>query len=224
MTDQLIISPGSTGADTLDHNQSAWKATLPTSSVCSQINALSNSLALHGQFSQECLKKQTKKSLRIPLRRTGLWDLKIIGEPYDTKVRRRKITRSHDIFDHIKNVVDWNKLSQRESFYIFYLTRNHTVYGYTELSFGGRTGTIVDLSILFQNALEFQACAIILCHNHPSGNLEPSDSDVLLTKKSKEIAKLLGISIIDHLIISYDHDLIEETPFRFFSFADEGRL
>lgn len=224
MTDQLIISPGSTGADTLDHNQSAWKETLPISSVYSQINALSNSLALHGQFSQESQKKQTKKNLRVPLRRTGLWDLKIIGEAYDTKVKRRKITRAHDIFDHIKNVVDWNELSQRESFYVFYLTRNNTVYGYTEISFGGRSGTIVDLSILFQNVLEFQACGIILCHNHPSGNLKPSEQDLKLTKNIKEIGNRLQILLLDHLIITYDHDLIEETPYRFFSLAEEGLL
>jgi len=224
MTDQLIISPDSTGADTLDHNQSAWKETLPISSVCSQINALSNSLALHGQFSQESQKRQTKKNLRVPLRRTGLWDLKIIGEAYDTKVKRRKITRACDIFDHIKNVVDWSELSQNESFYLFYLSHSQVVYGYSKIASGGKSGVIVDPRIIFQNSLEFQATNIIICHNHPSGNLKPSEQDLKLTKNIKEIGNRLQIRLLDHLIITYDHDLIEETPYRFFSLAEEGLL
>ena len=83
------------------------------------------------------------------------------------------------------------------------------------VSRGGVSGTVVDPKIIFKIAVEHLASSIILCHNHPSGNLKPSDADISLTKKIKEAGALLEIPILDHLIIS-------DTGY--FSFADEGLM
>ena len=80
---------------------------------------------------------------------------------------------------------------------------------------GGIAGTVVDPKIIFKFALDFMASSIILCHNHPSGNNQPSEADNRLTKKIKEAGNLLDIMVLDHLIIADQC---------FYSFADEGKL
>ena len=80
---------------------------------------------------------------------------------------------------------------------------------------GGITGTVADLRIMFKLAIENLATGIILSHNHPSGQLKPSDADIQLTKSIKEAGKILTIELLDHVIISNDG---------YFSFADEGLL
>ena len=100
-----------------------------------------------------------------------------------------------------------------EEFHILLLNRSNTVIRKEFVSRGGVSGTVVDQKIIFKIALEHLASSIILCHNHPSGNLKPSDQDILLTKKLKEAGFLLEIPILDHLII---------TDSGYFSFADEG--
>jgi DNA repair protein RadC len=83
------------------------------------------------------------------------------------------------------------------------------------ISKGGMTGTVLDLRILFKLALEYQATAVILVHNHPSGKLKPSHADIQLTKKVVEAGKIMDIMILDHFII---------TEFDYFSFADNGLI
>jgi DNA repair protein RadC len=80
---------------------------------------------------------------------------------------------------------------------------------------GGTSGTVVDPKQLFKSVLSENGVQIILAHNHPSGNLNPSSSDISLTKKLKEAGKLLDIPVLDHLIITNEG---------FFSFADEGLM
>ena len=77
------------------------------------------------------------------------------------------------------------------------------------------TGTVIDVRIILKTALERTSSAMILCHNHPSGNLRPSDADQKITRKIKEAASLMDIAVLDHVIIAHD---------RYFSFADEGML
>jgi len=84
-----------------------------------------------------------------------------------------------------------------------------------QLSIGGITATLVDVRLIYKKALEMGATSIILCHNHPSGNLKPSQSDMALTKKVIKGASLLDVKILDHVII---------TETSFYSFADEGDL
>lgn len=84
------------------------------------------------------------------------------------------------------------------------------------ISKGGVSGTVVDLKIVFAAALKGRASSIILAHNHPSGNLKPSQADIELTRKFRKAGEILDISVLDHLILSPDGD--------YYSFADENRM
>jgi len=102
-----------------------------------------------------------------------------------------------------------------EEFWVLVLNRNNLVTDKFMVSSGGIAGTVIDVRLIMKRALEKLACSIILCHNHPSGNLIPSDADKDITRKIKEAGKQLDIQVLDHLIIANDS---------FFSFADEGLL
>lgn len=100
-----------------------------------------------------------------------------------------------------------------EEFWVIYLNKKNEVLKKENISKGGIDGTIADTKIIFKHAIEHLASAIILCHNHPSGNLKPSSADIKLTKKLKETGVMLDTPVLDHLIIG-EKD--------YFSFADEG--
>ena len=106
-------------------------------------------------------------------------------------------------------------LQHREYFYMLCLDRASQVLGFFQVSVGGMNGTIADIRIIFQTAIKANASGIIISHNHPSGNLQPSEADKALTKKIVEAGKLMDISILDHLILSNDG---------YFSFADENLI
>ena len=89
-----------------------------------------------------------------------------------------------------------------EEFKILCLNRANEVLGIYNHSKGGKTGTVIDQKLIFATALKCNAPAIIICHNHPSGNLTASESDIKLTKKLKKCGSFLEINVIDHLIIS----------------------
>lgn len=126
--------------------------------------------------------------------------------------KREKINSSRDIFNYVHpQFIDL----PHEEFHVLLLSRSNAVIRKEFVSRGGVSGTVVDPKIIFKIALEHLASSIILCHNHPSGNLRPSDPDISLTKKLKEAGALLEIPVLDHLIIS-------DTGY--FSFADEGLM
>ncbi|MFN0036294.1 MAG: RadC family protein, partial [Saprospiraceae bacterium] len=102
-----------------------------------------------------------------------------------------------------------------EEFWLLLLNKACEVFGREKLSAGGAAGTIADVKIAFKTALDARAAAIIAVHNHPSGNLKPSDADLELTQKLREAGKLLDMPLLDHLIVSERG---------YYSFADEGRL
>lgn len=104
---------------------------------------------------------------------------------------------------------------QHEEFWLLFLNRANRVTNKEQLSKGGVAGTVVDAKLVFKRALELQASGIILAHNHPSGNLRPSQQDIDVTKQLRDGAKLLDMAILDHIIIAEN---------KFFSFADEGLL
>jgi DNA repair protein RadC len=106
-------------------------------------------------------------------------------------------------------------MEYREEFMILLLNRANKILGWVKISAGGTTGTIADPKMIFQAALLANAAAIVLCHNHPSDNLQPSEGDRQITKKLVEAGRLLDISVIDHVIL---------TENSFFSFADEGLI
>jgi len=102
-----------------------------------------------------------------------------------------------------------------EEFKILLLNRNNSLIKVDTISKGGVAGTVVDAKLIFKSALENLASGIILSHNHPSGSLKPSSQDLNITKKLIEAAKILDISILDHLFVSNKG---------YFSFKDEGLL
>lgn len=125
---------------------------------------------------------------------------------------KTKITCSTDIYHYIKpQFLDL----PHEEFWIILLNRANVVMKKIPVSTGGVAGTVADPKIIFKQAIEHLASAIVLVHNHPSGNLKPSAADIALTRKMKEAGALLDLPILDHLIFT-EHD--------YYSFADEGLL
>jgi len=120
-----------------------------------------------------------------------------------------KISSSRSVFDIMQPIL--GELPHEE-FWILYLNNSNKVIEKNQLSKGGITGTLVDVRLVLKNALEVGATALILCHNHPSGTLKPSEADKAVTSKLKSAAKSLDIKVLDHLII---------TEKAYFSFADE---
>lgn len=123
---------------------------------------------------------------------------------------RAKITSSKDIFElmspHLSDL-------PHEEFWLVLLNRANKVISTVQLSAGGITGTVADVRLIFNTAIKSNAVAIILCHNHPSGNTTPSGEDISLTKKLREAGVILEIAVLDHLIIA---------DRKYYSFADEG--
>jgi DNA repair protein RadC len=124
---------------------------------------------------------------------------------------KKKVGSSKDVFNMMDHLSDLDV----EHFYSIYLDRANKVQVVHKISEGGVTGTIVDPRLIFKRAMEVKCSGIVLCHNHPSGNPQPSDADVSLTKKIKEGARLLDVQVLDHIIIAGNG---------YFSFADEGRM
>lgn len=102
-----------------------------------------------------------------------------------------------------------------EEFWVLFLNKRNKVLAHEKISAGGTDSTIVDLKILFLKALQWKAQSLIICHNHPSGNLNPSPQDIDLTKKIKEACKILGFNLLDHIIIAND---------TYYSFTDVGSI
>jgi len=123
-----------------------------------------------------------------------------------------KVTGSKAVFEIMQPIIGD---LQHEEFWILYLNNSNKVLHKILLSKGGITGTLVDTRLVFKKAMEVGATAIILAHNHPSGNLTPSDSDKKLTQKIKIAGHTLDVKILDHLII---------TEKNYYSFADSNEL
>lgn len=123
-----------------------------------------------------------------------------------------KITSSSSVFEVLQPVI--GELDHEE-FWILYLNNSNKIIEQFQISKGGITGTLVDVRITLRKALELGAVSLILAHNHPSGNLNPSEADKQLTRKLKIAAESLDIKILDHIIV---------TEKSYFSFADEGLL
>ncbi|MEX1014552.1 MAG: JAB domain-containing protein [Candidatus Paceibacterota bacterium] len=112
-----------------------------------------------------------------------------------------KITDPNEAAAYLRSIWDDSKLELSEQFIIVLLDNQKQVLGWSLISSGGATATIVDMASIFQVALLGKANSIILSHNHPSKNPTPSGSDIQLTKRAVEAGKLLGIAVDDHIII-----------------------
>ena len=123
-----------------------------------------------------------------------------------------KISSSSSVFEIMQPIIGD---LPHEEFWILYLNNSNKILEKYQISKGGITGTLVDVRISLRKALEIGAVSLILTHNHPSGNLRPSDADKQLTQKLKTAAESLDIKILDHIIV---------TEKSYFSFADDGIL
>lgn len=126
-----------------------------------------------------------------------------------------KITDSEDAYKLLRPTYKDGTIRYKEYFKVLLLNQANQALGYTLISEGGLTSTDVDVRIVLQAALLTNAVALILAHNHPSGNTRPSKEDILLTKHIKDAAQLMRINVLDHLILT-DTD--------YYSFLDDGLL
>jgi len=129
-----------------------------------------------------------------------------------TEEKKIKIGSSKNAYEAINDVLSD---LPHEEFWVLYLNRKNEIIKRENISKGGVTGTVADGKIIFKNAVNLLASSVILCHNHPSGNLSPSQADIQLTKKMKEIGVLMDTPVIDHIIVGNNN---------YFSFADENLL
>jgi len=125
---------------------------------------------------------------------------------------RKKVSSSQDAFEFFRPLL---RDSAYEEFWIMLLNRGNKILKSICISQGGLSGTVADPKKIFKMALEQYASSMILCHNHPSGNIRPSESDIRLTQKLKKAGSFLDLPVIDHIIVGEDS---------YFSFADEGLL
>ncbi len=172
--------------------------------------------------SENDLSKLSKKSLSDFQKFKGIGQAKAISIFAALELSRRRglitmnqspiITSSNDSYSIL-----YPKFADldHEQFFVLFLNRSNKLLGIEQISKGGLSGTVADGKIIFQRALEMKSSAIILAHNHPSGQLKPSHADIKLTKHLLEFGKLIDLHILDHLIITDDN---------YFSFADEGML
>lgn len=128
---------------------------------------------------------------------------------------RPQISSSRDAYQILKENWDESKLDLLEQFKVLLTNRANKVLGIFEVSTGGISGTVADPKLIFAGALKAGASGMILSHNHPSGNLKPSQADIDLTKKLKTGGNLLEISVLDHIILTSES---------YYSFADEGLI
>lgn len=128
---------------------------------------------------------------------------------------RPKVNTSAKAYEVLLNSWNENKIELLEQFKVLLLNKAGRALGICDISTGGISSTIVDPKLIFVTALKAHASSLIICHNHPSGNLKPSQEDISLTKKLKEAGTFLDMPILDHLIISQDG---------YYSFTDEGLL
>lgn len=131
--------------------------------------------------------------------------------PSKNKKGRIKITNSQSAYKAFLNNWDMDTIELYEEFKVLLLNRANEVLGIHSLSKGGISGTIVDLKLLFAVVLKSASSSIILAHNHPSGNLKPSEADKALNKKINKVAGYLDIYVWDNLVITKDG---------YFSYAD----
>ena len=128
---------------------------------------------------------------------------------------RKRIKSGQDAFEYIRQFYG-NDIEVYESFFLLLLNRRLETIGYVKISQGGITGTIVDSKIVLKYIIDSFASQVIIAHNHPSGFLDPSDADKIITKKLKELIKMIDSELVDHLIITADNG--------YYSFNENGIL
>lgn len=126
--------------------------------------------------------------------------------------QKPKVTSSRDVFNLMQPILGD---IPHEEFWVLLLNRSNTVTFKFRISQGGISGTVIDVRLILKPAIDNLASSIILCHNHPSGNILPSDADEKITKKIADSADIMDIKVLDHIIV---------TDKSYFSFQDEGKM
>jgi DNA repair protein RadC len=142
-----------------------------------------------------------------------------ISISYTQKIKnnnRQRLNSSVEVANYLRSLWNPDTISIYESFVVLMLNNSNRVNGFYTLSTGGINATFVDIRILFAIVLKSLSTGIILAHNHPSGNLNPSESDKNLTQKAIKAGKLFDIKTLDHIILTPENN--------YFSFADEGLI
>ncbi len=145
-----------------------------------------------------------------------LFNMAEVQLSFKSKVKpqdRLKVNSSREAYEILRSTWNDDNIELYETFKLLLLNRANKVLGILTVSQGGVSGTIADPKIIFAAAIKCAASGMIVAHNHPSGNLNPSQADIDLTKKLKEAGKLLEIQLLDHLICTVDG---------YYSFADQG--
>lgn len=161
-------------------------------------------------------------SIKDLMKFKGIGEAKAISVAAALEIGRRKASQEIPEKVSIKSSADaytafLEHLSdlRTEEFWVIFLNQKNQIIYKSQISKGGITGTIVDVRVLFKIALEHFATSIIVAHNHPTGNLKPSEADLKITKNIKSAGEILNIKLADHLIIGEN---------AFFSFQDQGLL
>ncbi|NDK08934.1 DNA repair protein [Candidatus Gracilibacteria bacterium] len=114
----------------------------------------------------------------------------------------KKVISCEDAIIIFKDLITEGKMDLKEFFLLALLTRNHHVLGVAVLSVGNTNCTTISTREVLQLAIKTNSSAIIMCHNHPSGNLEPSQNDIEITRRIKDLCELCDIALLDHIIIT----------------------
>jgi DNA repair protein RadC len=132
------------------------------------------------------------------------------------EIKKAQIKSSSDAADYMRQMYDADALEITECFIAMFLNRANNSIGWIKISQGGIAGTVVDVRLILATALKCGASGMIVAHNHPSGNLSPSDADIKITQKINKSSEIMDIKLLDHLIIVQGQD--------YYSFADNGML
>ncbi len=166
------------------------------------------------------LNELAKKSVDDLKKFNGIGEAKAINIMAALELGRRRKESEPEEKPQINGSADVARIFQpmlgdlpHEEFWVLLLNRSNRVIDRQMVSQGGVSGTVIDVRIILKAAIERLASAIILCHNHPSGNLQASEADRSITKKIKEAGKWMDIPVLDHVVIGNE---------KYFSFADEG--
>lgn len=146
--------------------------------------------------------------------------LRLYGVPkaslhYANEGMSHAVRNSQEVTDLLRTNWEPGTLDAHESFYVLLLNRSNKVKGIVLHSKGGLSGTVIDTRLILAAALLSFSCSIIVAHNHPSGNNQPSDADIKITGRLKKAAEMCEITVLDHIIVTSD---------TYYSFADEGIL
>lgn len=207
------------GAETLSNSELLAILINNGSVEKSAVDLAKELLAAVGNNLQRLSKLSVKELVNLKIKGLGPAKAITIAAALELGVRRSMADNKREVIQSSKDIANYLKAQleykKHEIFAVVFLNRANKINHYEIISEGGITGTVADPRIILKKALEHDAVSIVLCHNHPSGNLKPSRQDQELTLKIKEASGFFDIKVLDHIIVSEEG---------YYSFADEGIL